>query len=302
MRISEITKYLETIAPLSLQEDYDNAGLITGDLNWELNGVMVCLDSTEAVLDEAIQKGCNLVLAHHPIIFRGLKSITGGSYIERTVIKAIQNNIAIYAIHTNLDNVLDRGVNWKIAERLGLANVKILAPKSNMLAIQNVKSGHIVKGPETSFQEMTAVLGERSQQVSYPVRELNPSVGSGIVGDLESPMSVLAFLDLLKERMNVSCVRHTELVKENVQRIAVCGGAGGFLLNAAKGSKADIFVTADYKYHEFFDADGKIIIADVGHYESEQYTIELLVSIISEKFSNFAPLKTSVNTNPVKYY
>lgn len=260
--IKDITGYLETIAPPRYQESYDNACLITGDENWEVTNVLCSLDCTEAVVEEAIQRGCNLVVAHHPIVFRGLKRINGRNYVERTLIKAIKHDVAIYAIHTNLDNVLYRGVNGIIAERLGLEQVSILAPK--------------------------AELGD-------------PAVGAGVIGELPAAMDEQAFLQKIKETMLAGCVRHTRLLGKPVKTVAVCGGSGSFLLPAAIARRADVYVTADFKYHEFFDADGHLVIADIGHFESEQFTIDLLHEIIAEKFITFAPLKTSVNTNPVHY-
>ncbi len=260
--IKEITSHLETIAPPSYQEGYDNAGLITGDASWEVTNVLCCLDATESVIDEAIQRGCNLVVAHHPIVFKGLKRLNGRNYVERTVIKAIKNDVAIYAIHTNLDNVLHRGVNGKIAEKLGLQNLSILLPKA----------------------------------------EVNdPTVGAGVIGELPEAMEEAAFLQNLKQTMLAGCVRHTPLLGRPIKTVALCGGAGSFLLPAAIARRADVYITGDFKYHEFFDADGHLVVADIGHFESEQFTIDLLHEIISEKFTTFAPLKTGVNTNPVHY-
>lgn len=264
MTIQTIIDHLEQIAPPNYQESYDNAGLIVGYPMDEVKGILTCLDSTEAVLDEAISKGCNLVIAHHPIVFRGLKKINGSNYVERVVLKAIKSNIAIYAIHTNLDNVYYNGVNAKIAEKIGLINTKILAPK-----IAFDKEG---------------------------------TVGSGMIGQLKTPIGEEAFLKHLKTSMQVNCVRHTALLGKPISTVAVCGGAGSFLFPLAKAQDADIFVTADYKYHEFFDADNALIIADIGHYESEQFTIELLFEIISKKFSNFAVYCTELITNPIHYF
>ena len=260
MKIKEITSFLESIAPLAYQESYDNAGLICGNANAEVKGTLLCLDSTEEILDEAIQKGCNLVIAHHPIVFRGLKQFIGQNYVERTIIKAIKNDVAIYAIHTNLDNVYAHGVNEKFAEKLGLKNTRILAPKPG---IENV--------------------------------------GAGLVGELPNALSEMDFLVQLKSVMKTACIRYTPLRGKTVKKVALCGGAGSFLLSNAKQEKADIFITGDFKYHEFFDAEGKIIIADIGHFESEQFTIELLYELLSDKFSNFALHCTKVNTNPVQY-
>jgi dinuclear metal center YbgI/SA1388 family protein len=260
--IKEITAHLESIAPAHYQEGYDNAGLITGDAAWPVTNVLCSLDCTEAIIEEAIEWGCNLVVAHHPIVFKGLKRLNGRNYVERTIIKAIKNDVAIYAIHTNLDNVLHRGVNAKIAEKLGLQNLSILLPKAEMN---------------------------------------NLEVGAGVIGELPAEVSESLFLQQLKETMLAGCVRHTRLLGKPIKTVAVCGGSGSFLLPTAIARRADVYVTADFKYHEFFDADGHLVIADIGHYESEQFTIDLLHEIISEKFTTFAPLKTSVNTNPVHY-
>ncbi len=263
MRIKEITEYLESIAPLHLQESYDNAGLITGDSEAEVEGILVCLDSTPEVVDEAVEKGCNLIIAHHPIIFSGLKQLTGADYIQETVIKAIRQNVAIYAIHTNLDNVLSRGVNGRIAQRLGLQDIRPLAP-----------------------------LAQND----------NPDLGAGVIGELNSRMSESDFLAYLKKNMQVEVVRHTALLGSGVKRVAVCGGSGSFLLGRAIADKADVFVTGDFKYHQFFDANGKIVIADIGHFESEQFTVDLICDLITEKFPNFAPNSSERAVNPVRYY
>ncbi|MDX1939409.1 MAG: Nif3-like dinuclear metal center hexameric protein [Saprospiraceae bacterium] len=338
MKIKELIAHLETIAPPVYQEDYDNAGLIVGNSDEDIKGVLCCLDSTEAIVDEAIEKGCNLIVAHHPIVFRGLKRITGKNYVERTVLKAIKNDIAIYAIHTNLDNVYYQGVNAKICEKLGLINTRILTPKKvlrkisanvtpeNLKIIRNLllniglpelnamdQIGYNAEGSEEVIKlEATVPIGmERKaleilykHDINAEIIELSnstPNVGSGMIGELSAPMKEVDFLKHLKEKMLVNCIRHTALRGEDVYTVAVCGGAGSFLLPQAIGQDADVFVTADFKYHEFFDADGKIVIADIGHFESEQFTIELLYEIISKKFSNFALHYTEVNTNPVRY-
>ncbi|KAA3633264.1 MAG: Nif3-like dinuclear metal center hexameric protein [Bacteroidetes bacterium] len=264
MQIRELTNYLENIAPLQYQEGYDNSGLICGSWDMEIHGVLITLDSTEAIVEEAIQKGCNLIVAHHPIVFKGLKRFNGSNYVERTVIKALKNDIAIYAIHTNLDNVFIKGVNEKIAERLGLQATEILAPKAGVV-------------------------------------DPDQPIGAGIIGKLKEPMEEMAFLTFLKNTMQTGCVRYTALRGKPISTVAVCGGSGSFLLRSALKAKADVFITGDFKYHEFFDAEGKLIIADIGHFESEQFTIELLYEIISGKFSNFALHCTEVMTNPIKY-
>lgn len=261
MKIKDILSVLEAVAPPHLQESYDNAGLIVGDPEMATTGVLFCLDSTEAVVNEAVEKGCNLIVAHHPIVFRGLKRLNGTTYVERTVMEAIRRNVAIYATHTNLDNVYRQGVNAKIAEKIGLSNTRILAPKPGS----------------------------------------DPNTGAGLVGELATPMSETDFLQHLKKNMRAGCVRHTALPGKPVRIVAVCGGSGSFLLPEALRAGADAFVSADFKYHEFFDAEGKLVIADVGHFESEQFTIELLYEIVREKFHTFALHLTEVNTNPVRY-
>ena len=259
MKIKSITSYLESIAPLFLQEEYDNSGLIIGNADDEVQGALICIDCTEAVVEEAIQKKCNLIIAHHPIVLSGLKKISGRNYIERVVLKAIQNNIVIYAIHTNLDNVY-QGVNKRICDKLGLSNCKFLLPKEHQAA-----------------------------------------AGSGMIGILPKPMSEMDFLNKVKGVMKAGSIRYTGLLGKKVKKVAVCGGSGSFLLNAAIEAKADIFITADFKYHQFFDADNKIVVADIGHYESEQFTKELIHDLLKRKFSIFALRLSAINTNPVNY-
>lgn len=260
-RIKEVVECLHSVAPNHLQESYDNAGLLVGDENAECTGVITCLDSTEEVIEEAITKGCNLIVAHHPIVFRGLKRFTGSNYVQRTIIKAIKHDIAIFAIHTNLDNVLSNGVNQQIADRIGLINTAILSPKDP--------------------SEVT--------------------IGSGLIGELNVPAQCMDFLKHLKSSMQVGTVKYTKVLDRVIRKVAVCGGSGGFLLEEAVRQEADIFITSDYKYHEFFDADNRIVIADIGHFESEQFTTPLLQELISRNFSTFAAHCTTVVTNPVKY-
>ncbi|PHN03045.1 Nif3-like dinuclear metal center hexameric protein [Flavilitoribacter nigricans] len=349
MNVKEVITYLDTIAPPVYQESYDNAGLITGSPAMLVSGVVVCLDATEAVLDEAIALGCNLIVAHHPIVFRGLKKITGRNYVERVIIKAIKHDLAIFAAHTNLDNVFRRGVNGRIAERLGLERTQILAPKQvgkklqiftpaslavplqealvavGATRIEGIReAGYLTESGrsqmingearvklEIAFPSAaqsgvlkTVKKYQQEAKVDYDLFSIEvdtPEIGSGVIGFLPEPMAPDQFLKYLKERMQTDCVRHTEILDRQIEKVAVCGGAGGFLLRQAIGQGAQVFVTADYKYHEFFDADGNIIIADIGHYESEQFTIQLLHEIISQKFSNFAVHCTKVRTNPVYY-
>jgi dinuclear metal center YbgI/SA1388 family protein len=364
MKIREITKYLETIAPLAYQESYDNAGLLTGNPQEEVAGILLTLDCIESVIEEAISKKCNLVIAHHPIIFGGLKKLTGRNYVERTVIKAIKNDIAIYAIHTNLDNVFN-GINAKIGAKIGLENLKILLPKRNLLkklttfvplsdsekvldALAQAGAGNIGNYSNCSFtmigegtfkpnskanphigtsgnlekvQEMrievifpahleSSVVGAMKkahpyEEVAYYIHLLeneNQEVGSGMLGNLPTPMSEMDFLAQLKNKMQVSCVKHTQLLGENVKKVAICGGAGGFLLRNAISAGADFFITSDYKYHEFFDADTQIVIADIGHYESEQFTKELLFELLEKEFKTLKINVSEINTNPVYYF
>lgn len=350
MILQELIQYLEAIAPPIYQESYDNSGLLVGAPNLEIKGVMTCLDATEEVLDAALENGCNVVVAHHPIIFKGLKRLTGKNYVERVIIKAIKHDLAIYAIHTNLDNMYYNGVNTKIAAQLGLVNTQILAPKAvlkkatiyvgaahsekvrtSLLSLQTDMHDRIqpnnfaLLGVNNKDNQSTAsiklelrftidqeykLLQQLHQlQTEFPLlyeisalENVATTVGSGMIGDLPEPMEATSFLAYLKSAMQVNCIKHTKLLDKPIQKVAVCGGTGGFLLSNAKRKKADIFITSDYKYHEFFDADGQIIIADIGHYESEQFTSDLLQSLISEKFSTFAVLSTTVRTNPVFYY
>jgi dinuclear metal center YbgI/SA1388 family protein len=364
MKISEIVSFLESLAHPSLQEGYDNAGLITGNTDWECKGVICSLDATEEVVKEAIEKKCNLIVAHHPIVFSGLKKINGKNYVERTIITAIKNDIAIYAIHTNLDNVIE-GVNGKMASLLGLQKITILAPKEGALkklfafapldkaeqvrnAIFEAGGGHIGNYSECSFNvegtgtfragtgtdpyagqigvrhhekeqrievifptflESRIVMAMKAahpyEEVAYDVVSLSsahPGIGSGIVGELPEPMDEKTFLGRLKSVFNLTLVRHTAFTGKKIKTVALCGGAGSFLISRVLAAGADAYVTADMKYHEFFDADNRILVADIGHYESEQFTTDLLSERLEQKFPTFAVLKTMVKTNPVKYF
>jgi len=372
MTVRDITTYLEAWAPLAYQESYDNAGLLVGDSAAAVTGVLVTLDITEAVVEEALAKGCNLVVAHHPVIFKGLKKLTGRTYVERTVIKAIKNDVALYAAHTNLDHV-QGGVNFKIAEKLGLHHPRILAPREDTLmklvtfvptaqagdryartletvldALYEAGAGQIGNYDRCSFRLEgigtfrgnaaanpdlgTAGVDEQAPEhrvevvfpahrqpavlaalrAAHPYEEVahyltlltnqNQEVGAGVVGELAEPMDERAFLAHLKQRMALPLVRHTPLRGKTVRRVAVCGGAGGFLLTDAVRAGAEVFVTADYKYHEFFDADGRLVVADIGHFESEQYTKELIQQQLLEKFSTFAVILSETVTNPVNYF
>lgn len=261
MKLNEVISYLHGIAPNEYQEDYDNSGLLVGDPQSEVTGILVSLDVTEAVLEEAIHLGCNTIVSHHPIVFSGLKRFTGSTYVQRIVQKAIKNDLNLFAIHTNLDNVYEHGVNTNIAKILGLTDMEILQPKAG----------------------------------------LEEQVGAGIIGQIK-PVSEMDFLAHLKDRMEVNCIKYTSLKGENISKVAICGGSGRFLLQAAIDQGADLFISSDFKYHEFFDADGQIVIADIGHFESEQFTTQMLWELLSGKFSNFATHYTKTNTNPVSYF
>ncbi len=262
--IKDLSQFLEAMAPLATQESYDNCGLLIGHYDDTITGIVTCLDCTEEVIQEALNLGVNTIVCHHPIIFSPLKKLTYLNYTERIITKAIKNNLNIYAIHTNLDNYLVDGVNTKIAQRLGLKELESLAPLSG------------------NFDSNT--------------------FGSGMIGNLPEPMPTSVFFDFLYHRMQTPLIRHTAFVKERIGRVAICGGSGSFLFPSALDKGADVFVTSDYKYHQFFDAEDKIIIADIGHYESEQFTIELLHEILSRKFNNFAVYSTKIITNPIQYF
>lgn len=363
MQIKDITSYLESIAPLSYQESYDNSGLIVGDRNAAVKKVLITLDCTEAVVDEAIREKCQLIVAHHPIVFSGMKKFNGKNYVERTVMKAIKHDIAIYAIHTNYDNVMS-GVNSIICEKLGITDTRILAPKKALLkklytfipladyervrqAVFDAGAGYIGHYSETSFntvgkgtfkgnEKANPTIGKKGKleqveegklEVVFPayiegrvvqaLKDAHPyeevafdivsldnelaTVGAGMIGRLLKPVEELTFLKKVKKVLNAGVVRHTPLLGRTVETVAVCGGAGRFLLPDAITSKADIYITSDIKYHEFFDAEGQIVLADVGHYESEQFTRDLLFRHLSEKFPTFAFLLSKVHTNPVNY-
>ncbi|MBU2913631.1 Nif3-like dinuclear metal center hexameric protein [Reichenbachiella agariperforans] len=364
MKISQVIDTLNQWAPPAYQESYDNSRLIVGDPNTELTGVLISLDCIETVVEEAIRKGCNLIVSHHPIVFKGLKSFTGKDYVERTVIKAIKHDIALFSIHTNLDNI-PSGVNRKIADTIGLTDCKILAPKNQTLiklttyipsddtdavleAVHAAGAGQIGNYEHCSFsvegtgsyratEEATphlGTVGEKHQEKENRVEVILPSyrqnkviqalkkahpyeevaydlialqntnheVGAGMIGYLVKPMPTLDFLQHLKDQFNLSVIKHTTIHTDTIQKVALCGGAGSFLLNTAKASGSDIFITGDFKYHEFFDAENSIIIADIGHYESEVFTKELIYDHLTEKIPNIAVNFSEENTNPVNYF
>lgn len=364
MLIQDITSVLEQYAPPILQEEFDNAGLLVGDATRICTGVLCTLDATAAVIEEAVSSGCNLVVTYHPILFKGLKRITGSSYVEQAVISAIRQDIAIYAIHTNLDNVRD-GVNGKIASLLSLQGLKPLIEKAGFLrklfvfvprshaeplrqALFEAGAGHIGQYKECSFNAegmgtyhpqagthpFAGQAGTRHEEpeikietvfplhleravikamiAAHPYEEVaydlvslentHPKAGSGWIGTLPEPMDELSFLRHLKNVFNLNVIRHSPLLSRPVSRVAICGGAGSFLTGRALGAGADWLVTADIKYHEFFAAENKLVLADIGHYESEQFTVDLLVDILRGKFSTFAVLYSKTRTNPVHYF
>lgn len=361
--IKEISNYLESFAPLAYQETYDNCGLLVGDQDQIVNKILVSLDCTEEVVEEAINKNCNLIISHHPIVFKGLKKLTASNYVERTVIKAIRNNIALYAIHTNLDNV-QNGVNYKIAEKLNLQDVKILVPKTEKLkkitfftptdnlsqvlsALYEVGAGQIGNYKNCSFstegigtymplegakpyigtiakqEEVKEIRSELIfpnnlenkiiaaliknhpyQEVAYYIQTLdnkNYEIGSGAIGRLETEMEPQEFIMYLKKQMKLQVVKCTKLPNKKITKVAICGGSGSTFLSQAISSGADVFISADFKYHEYFDADNKILIADIGHYESEFYTKELINELIWKKFVNIAVVLSETITNPISY-
>ena len=260
MKIREIIGALEEFAPLSLQDSYDNAGLQIGlTEDAEATGALLCLDVTEEVLDEAVRRGCNMVVSHHPLLFRPCKSITGADYIERCIIKAIKNDIAVYSAHTNLDNAKD-GVNYRIAQKLGLADIAVLDPK----------------------------------------RE-DEGTGAGIVGQLAEPMDKEDFIALVKEVFDAGCVRFNSWSGEKVTRVALCGGAGAFLMSKAVAAGADAFLTGEVGYHRFFGHENELLLMELGHFESEQYTLEILREVIAKAAPTLPLYDTEVETNPINY-
>ena len=363
MILDEILRFLEAIAPTSLQESYDNSGLIVGNRQGQVNQALITIDCTEDVVDEAIEKQCDLIIAHHPIVFSGLKTFNGTDYISRTLIKAIKNNISIYAIHTNLDNVMG-GVNSAIASKIGLEETKILRYKKGQMKKisvyvpieheQNIKdtmwqagAGSIGNYNHCSFTSngTGTFLGNALSQPSYgkknqfhsekeskiemvfpshlesiitskmleshPYEEVSydvitlenhhTGIGSGLIGQLPNPMKTNDFLNHLKLVMQTDVIRHTKQVHDKISKVAICGGSGSFLLSDAISKGAHVFVSADFKYHQFFDANDKLVIADIGHFESEQFTKELIYDLLKKKFTKFATHLSRVNTNPINY-
>ena len=363
MIIQDIIKEIEAFAPLNYAEDFDNVGLLVGDKGAEVSGALITLDTLEATVEEAIAKKCNLIVSFHPIIFSGLKKITGKNYVERVVLKAIKNDIAIYAIHTALDNQY-KGVNDMICEKIGLINRKILIPKKNSIkklltfvpkndaekvrkAIFDAGGGSIGNYDNCSFnvngkgsfkgnESSNPVIGERGnlhfeeetqigitfpahlegkvlnalftshpyEEVAYEITSLentNQHLGMGMIGELKESQDEKSFLKVIKSTFKTGCVRHSELLNKPIKKVAVLGGSGAFAIENAKKAGADIYITADLKYHDFYKAEKNIILADIGHYESEQFTKNLLYSFLTKKFSNFALILAETNSNPIKY-
>lgn len=363
MIIQELVDFLNKSFPPAFQEDYDNSGLLTGNPEEEISGVLLTVDVTEEIIEEAVNKKANFILAHHPLIFKGLKSLTGKNHIERTVIKAIQHDIAIFAAHTNLDNA-PNGVNFKLAGKIGLENTSILRPVSDELvklvffvpieqantvreAVFAAGAGKIgeydscsynldgqgsfrpgkgtdpfvgEKGklhfePETrvetimpkylTAQVVNAMIEAHPyEEVAYdlyPLLNEYEQAGSGVIGTLKNSVREEEFLSLLKEKFNTQCIKYTSIGKP-IQTVALCGGSGSFLLSKAINSGADAFVTADLKYHQFFESEDKILLADIGHFESEEVTKEIFYELLTEKFHNFAIHLSDINTNPINYY
>ncbi len=364
MQIKDITNYLEELAPLNLAEAFDNVGLLVGTYQTKVTGILVTIDCLESVVDEAIEKGCNLIVSFHPIIFDGLKRINSTSYVERVVTKALKNDIAIYSMHTALDNVID-GVSGKMAAVLGLKNSKILIPKANTIkklttyvpvkdadkvrtALFDASAGNIGNYDNCSFnvegkgtfkgnENAHPTIGKKGQlqtenetlisltfqphleaqilktlfdvhpyeEVAYEITGLdnkNQKVGMGIVGELESPLKAYEFLKILKEKFKAQGIRHSKLPSKQLKKVAVLGGSGSFAIAAAKRADADVYVTADLKYHDFFKSENHLLLVDIGHFESEQFTKNLIVDYLTKKFLNFAVVLSEINTNPITYF
>jgi len=370
MKIKQLLSILEEMAPLAYAEDFDNVGLLVGNSENEATGVLVCHDALESVIEEAIAKKCNLVVCFHPIIFSGLKKITGKNYVERVVVKAIKNDIAIYAVHTALDNHKD-GVNKIFSDALGLKNTSMLVPKQNFIqklvtytvpenaekirsALFEASAGTIGNYDNCSFNsegfstyqgnensnpsvgnkgELTQtdeikieVVFEKHQQSKilkalfanhvyeevayeiYDLQNMHQNIGLGMIGEVENPMSETDFLSMVKTKMQCSGIRHSAFTGKNIQKVAVLGGSGSFAIRNAIQAGADAFLTADLKYHNFYEAEGQLLLADIGHYESERFTKNYIVDFLKEKITNFAPalpegkiVLSEENTNPVKY-
>jgi len=363
MKIKELIKFLENFAPLYLQEEYDNCGLTVGEKNNKITKILTCVDVTLEVIKEAKKNNCNLIISHHPVIFEAIKKINNDDFTEKIIFEAIKNNIALYAMHTNLDNILN-GVNSIICKKLKIKNTKILLPKNNTLkkiitfcpeknthkirtalfkagggAIGDYDSCSFITTGEGSFRPLNnsnPFVGEKGEihkekenkieiifpahkeeniiktlldvhpyeEVAYYIHELNNTnkdIGSGMIGELEKETKTLEFIKFIKKTMKSKCIRHTNINNKKIKKVAVCGGSGGFLIEEAIKQKAEIFITGEIKYHDFFKANDKIILIDIGHFESERYTTNLIYEIIKKNFSKLAILKSNIDTNPISY-
>ena len=361
--IKDVINCIENFAPPALQENYDNSGVQCGDVSLAATGALLCLDITDGVIDEAISKKCNLIIAHHPLIFSPLKKLTGSNYVEQLIIKSIKNDITLYACHTNADNIL-MGVNHKIAQKIGLINTQILQSKRGLLkklvtfcpdknvqtvreALFNAGCGQIGNYRDCSFnangtgtfkgnENSNPFVGEKNklhneaetrietifetykekqvieallkahpyEEVAYDIYTLDnkhPQIGSGMVGELPAEMDEKAFLLSLKDIFNANGIRHTNFLNKKIKKVALCGGSGSFLVKDVISAKADVFITGDFKYHQFFHAENKLLIADIGHYETEQFTPEIFYEVISKKLPTFAAYLSHLNTNPINY-
>ncbi|MDN3672078.1 Nif3-like dinuclear metal center hexameric protein [Flavobacterium branchiarum] len=363
MKIQEILSVLEEMAPLGYAEDFDNVGLLVGNASTEATGVLVCHDALENVIDEAISKNCNLVVCFHPILFSGIKKITGKNYVERAILKAIKNDIAIYAVHTALDNH-SQGVNKIFCDALGLTNTKVLIPKQKYLrklitytvpensedvrnALFEAGAGKIGNYDNCSFntegfftfkgnENSNPVIGEKGklhtgneikievvfekhlqskilktlfnthiyEEVAYEIYDLlndYQNIGLGMIGEFETPMNETDFLPFVKEKMIADGIRHSAYIGKKIHKVAVLGGSGSFAIKNAIQAGADAFLTADLKYHQFYEAENRLLLADIGHFESERYTKNYIVDYLRKKILNFAIILSEENTNPVKY-
>ena len=363
MKLKDLCSYLDSVVPLSFQESYDNSGLQIGFPEWEVTSALVTLDVTEDIIDEAISAKCDLILSHHPLIFDGIKSITGKTFTERILLKALKNNIAIYSAHTNLD-IFSNGVSWKMGQKLGLKEIKDLAPvkKSMTKLVTYIPESHVEKVKEALFEAGAGVIGNYDhcgfavagtgsfrgnentnpfagekekthfekevrfetvlfthlkakvikalldvhpyEEVAYDLYSLeneNADIGLGCVGELNDPMSEEDFLKSVSSVFDAKGIRYSKLTGKPVRRVAVCGGSGASLINDAIASGADVFVSGDIKYHNFFIADNMILLVDAGHFESEKFSIEILKELIIKKFPKFAVRFSETNTNPINY-
>lgn len=370
MKIKKIVELLQQMAPLPYAEDFDNVGLLVGNQEEELTGVLVCHDALESVIDEAVENNCNLVVCFHPILFSGIKKITGNNYVERAILKAIKNDIAIYAVHTALDNH-QTGVNKIFCDAIGLKNTKILVPKSQFIqklvtytvpenvekllnALFSAGAGKIGNYENCSYssygtgsykgnEQSNPVIGNKNELIKadevkievtfeaylqkdilkvlfdnhiyeevayevYQLQNLHQNIGLGMIGELEEVMPEKEFLEFVKHKMECGVIRHTNFLNKPIKKVAVLGGSGSFAIKNAIQAGADVFLTADLKYHDFYQAENKLILADIGHFESERFTKNYIVDFLKEKITNFAPalskgrvVLSQINTNPVKY-